>query len=376
MKTLRNAGLVLFAVFCFSVFYNCTAGDDQGGKGKKASLTLIEITSPPDKTNYFAGQELNLTGLLVSAYYSDGSEKTVNAYTVSGYDSETMGIQTVTVSYEGRTAFFMIEIVESVTRIEIASPPDKTSYFAGQELDLSGLSVKAFYTDGSEKTVSAYTVSGYDPETMGIQTVTVSYAGRTTLFMVKIVESVSHLEIISLPDKTSYFPGQMLDLKGLTVKAFFSDGSEKAVSAYTVSGFASKTMGIQAITVSYGGETVVFTVNVYVPIPENWNDHECTGLQPLSEEVKNYLEFNLGWFSRYYGTHKGCVAFVYNIGPFDASRTDVIDGVSIYYSQSPGTIQAWKDGKRCELQEAYDLGWLDKEDLECIAYNHANRSWL
>ncbi|MEV4766825.1 immunoglobulin-like domain-containing protein [Micromonospora chokoriensis] len=80
--------------------------------------------------------------------------------------------------------------------ISVRTPPARTSYAVGQALDLTGLVVTADYTDGVQDEVllaghGGYTVSGYDPNTPGRQTVTVSYTvvdqTRTSSFQVDVV---------------------------------------------------------------------------------------------------------------------------------------------------------------------------------------------
>ena len=50
-----------------------------GGGGKTIFPTGIEITSPPSKTTYNAGENLNLTGIAVTATFSDGSTQDVTS---------------------------------------------------------------------------------------------------------------------------------------------------------------------------------------------------------------------------------------------------------------------------------------------------------
>src|SRR5690625_4284531 len=65
----------------------------------------------------------------------------------------------------------------SLVGIEVASLPDKTTYTEGEELDLAGLEITAAYSDGSRETLDTgdVTVTGYDPTTVGEQTLTVTY---------------------------------------------------------------------------------------------------------------------------------------------------------------------------------------------------------
>src|SRR5699024_6563557 len=83
---------------------------------EEVSLVGIEVASLPDKTTYTEGEELDLTGLEITAAYSDGSRETLDAsdVTVTGYDPNTVGEQTLTVTYDSdqdtHTATFTIVV--------------------------------------------------------------------------------------------------------------------------------------------------------------------------------------------------------------------------------------------------------------------------
>ena len=113
----------------------------------KTPFTVIrQFLSGPTKTEYEIGDELDLAGLVVTAHYSDGSTKVLEAkdYTVSKFDSSTAGEKTITVTYQGKTAAFKVTVKETekpvVTLESITiSGPTKTEYKIGEELDLTGL---------------------------------------------------------------------------------------------------------------------------------------------------------------------------------------------------------------------------------------------
>ena len=87
--------------------------------------------------------------------------------------------------------------------IDITTEPTKTSYTYGDNLDLSGMVVKAYYSDKTSKTITDYTVSGYDPTKVGKQTVTVHYLDMTDTFDVTVsAGELSSIEIASKPNKT------------------------------------------------------------------------------------------------------------------------------------------------------------------------------
>ena len=77
-------------------------------------FTGITIANLPDKTEYVQGEELDLTGIIVEAHYSDTSviklQEGENGYTVSGYDAQQIGEQTITISYNGDSVTFAVNV--------------------------------------------------------------------------------------------------------------------------------------------------------------------------------------------------------------------------------------------------------------------------
>ena len=78
------------------------------------TLSSISVT-PPTKRSYFIGDSLDTTGLAVVANYSDGTHTTIsiNDVSVSGFNSSSAtSSQTVTVTYQNKTATFTVSISE------------------------------------------------------------------------------------------------------------------------------------------------------------------------------------------------------------------------------------------------------------------------
>jgi hypothetical protein len=142
-----------------------------------------------------------LTGIVVTAYYSDGSSKAVTGYSLSGTIVE--GSNVITVSYGGKaTTFTVTGIAEDPDVPDVPEEPEVTltgisATYSGGDVaegtavtDLTGIVVTAHYSDGSTETVTGYTLSGTIAE--GSNTVTVSYGGKTATFTVTgIVEQAS-----------------------------------------------------------------------------------------------------------------------------------------------------------------------------------------
>lgn len=145
-------------------------------------MTLISL---PTKTEYTEGEQLDLTGLSLGTVYLNGDVEYITDFTCSGYDP-TPGIKVVTVSSGSFRASFAVTVFPTeIVRLEITSLPSKTTYAAGEELDLTGLVVKAVRSDGSSYVVDSYTVDGFEP-TAGQHEITVKYRLNTASFAVDV----------------------------------------------------------------------------------------------------------------------------------------------------------------------------------------------
>ena len=99
-------------------------------------LESIAITTPPTKVSYIIGEPLDLTGLTVTGTYSNGTTalESVTMDNVSGfYSLAAIPALPVTVTINGKTATFMVEIKEAAITnisiderviIEVVSVPD------------------------------------------------------------------------------------------------------------------------------------------------------------------------------------------------------------------------------------------------------------
>jgi hypothetical protein len=85
------------------------------------TLESIAITAPASKTVYTVGEPLDLTGLVVTGTYSNGTTRTeaVTAAHVTGFDSGAASAsQTLTITVSGRTATYAVQIVEPTGPVE------------------------------------------------------------------------------------------------------------------------------------------------------------------------------------------------------------------------------------------------------------------
>lgn len=156
---------LILVVGCFpmtALADDTTLGD---GDGTSISLTaevpgLTSLTvTPPTKTQYNIGDELDTTGMVVTANYSDNSTKDVtSAVTLSGFDSASEGNVTVTVSYTEKditkTGTFVVTIVDTSVdtyTIAVSASPSEGGTVTGG----------GTYNENTSVTVTATANSGY-----------------------------------------------------------------------------------------------------------------------------------------------------------------------------------------------------------------------
>lgn len=154
--------------------FNLTGG---GGRGR-IGVASISIVTAPAKTSYLAGETFDPTGMTIEVTYTNGAKLTTGVFTVTP-QIMTDGLTAVTVKYS--EAGTSAETRQSVTVIHrlvsiAVTPPAVTAYEYGDTLDTTGMVVTAAYSDGAAAAVTPDSVSPTALETVGTQTVTVTYA--------------------------------------------------------------------------------------------------------------------------------------------------------------------------------------------------------
>ncbi len=162
------------------------------GEEPVKTIVSIAVKTLPSKTSYTAGDKISTSGMVLTVNYSDGTSTTVT----SGYEVDTQyaigsGTKTVTVTYKGKTATFVITVVpaaeKKVVGMRIQKLPDKMNYYYKESLSTSGMTLFVEYSDGSSGTVTTgYTVPATQFTKTGTHTVTVTYQGFTDDFSVSV----------------------------------------------------------------------------------------------------------------------------------------------------------------------------------------------
>ena len=234
----------------------------------KDSVTSISIKANPSKTEYRYGESLDLTGATISVVKGSGTtDLPITDNMVSGYDPTTVGKQTVKVSYGGKDTTFEVTVKDYVKDITLTAPT-KTEYKYGEALDLTGGKVEKVMASGAQEpavdlTDSSVTVSGYNANKAGKQTITVEYEGIQKTFEVTVVDPINKIELKGTP-KTEYKYGEEFDVSNLKLSISRASGeTEIPVTSDMIKNYNKNSLGQQQVTIEYEGNTIE-TITVQV----------------------------------------------------------------------------------------------------------------
>ena len=273
-KIITKSNVNTLKVGTYTVSY--TVSDKAGNVDTKTRtvkvfdyITGIEVTKPTKK-EYNYGEDLNLSGLSVKAVMKSGNKTNIaiNNCKITGYDKNKLGNQTVTVSYNEKIATFQVTVKDYITNLEIVEPTKK-EYNYGEDLNLSGLSVKAVMKSGNKTniTINNCKITGYDKNKIGDQTVTVNYGGKAATFKVRVNNYVTGIEIAKKPTKNQYIEGERIDLTGLVVNAVMADKTKIDVT--------DKITTVPSAEVLYKTETVYVSYTTTNTIDKTSKTFEC-----------------------------------------------------------------------------------------------------
>ncbi|MGI2296704.1 bacterial Ig-like domain-containing protein [Paenibacillus sp. GXUN7292] len=159
---------------------------------KSSLLTELVLKQEPVKKLYYLGDELDLTGIILTAQYNDGSEvRLMNGeYTVSFLDSSTAGMKEITITYKDKELKLQIEVRERKLQAIAITQYPRTTYSVGEPFSNSGLLVSEVYDNGDTELLdsSQYTIdaSQFDSTQAGT-------------YVISIIPVNTELATVSLP---------------------------------------------------------------------------------------------------------------------------------------------------------------------------------
>jgi uncharacterized protein YjdB len=221
------------------------------------------------KTLYKTNESIDMNNMNLKLYYSDGTSQSIQVIgsMLTGFDTSTLGNKTVTVTYEGKTCTFTINIVDTVQSIQIKSGTNKTQYYVGDTLDLTGTQLIVTRESGGMEFVNVTSdmVTGFETDNIGDKIITITYGGKIASYIINVKEnSITGIELVGNTYKTEYILGETLDINGLEIKVNYANGTNNTipVDSAMISGFSTSTLGTKTITVTYLDKTTTYDINV------------------------------------------------------------------------------------------------------------------
>lgn len=169
-------------------------------------------------------------------------------------------------------AFTTLELIdESLKNIEIVTPPNKTTYFEGEDFDKTGMVVKANYNSKINPSVildsSSYDITNGTNLKVGQKSVTITFEDKSIEQKINVEKnSVTKLEIINPPIKTEYKEGKNFDATGMVIRATYKDGSSKIITDYTIKNGSNLKNGQTTVIISYEDKSIEQEITV-IPNP-------------------------------------------------------------------------------------------------------------
>ena len=127
------------------------------------------------------------------------------------------------VNPNGVKAMLKLTVTPTLTEIEVTQQPAKLTYLVGETLDLTGIIVKASYSDGTSKELATeqFEVTGFVSTASAALPLTVTYGGETATFNVKIFAAATgELKSITQPAAITVKNGAEKSIAGLNLPQY------------------------------------------------------------------------------------------------------------------------------------------------------------
>ena len=248
------------------------------------AVEKIAVTTDFQRQYTTSDESLVLTGGKLTVYKNNGETEEINIadnenVSVEGYahDKAYANLDltiTYTVDenhkYTTTYSIVVLDASKTVSGIVIADEKElKKEYYVGDKFVVGG-QITVSYSDADPETIdiTSAMVSGYNPQTSGSQTITVTYGGKTTSYEVTVTAVTVTGITVTPPTKTDYKVGDSLDLTGGSLVVNYSNSTTSdpislTAAGVSVTGFNSAAPAQnQELTVSYGGKNGTFNVNI------------------------------------------------------------------------------------------------------------------
>lgn len=178
------------------------------------------------------------------------------------------------------------EIPKQVEGIKIKTLPKKLEYLKNEEnIDLTGINVVLYYTDGSEEIIEITNdmISGFDTSSLGKKTIIISYDKYVTTFEINIRKSRVYYLSVSSEDFYhnlsgmiyQFTEGEKFDFDKIKIYATYENDEKKEIDINdcVVSNEESLSVNDEKINISYTEDDVTVATDIKIKVYPKLNEY-------------------------------------------------------------------------------------------------------
>ncbi len=188
-------------------------------------VTDFEIDASEVCKDFAVGQEFNSDAIVARVRITDGSNHTLNAteFKVETPDMTSAGTKTVKVTYQDHFTKTYDITVHELTGVKVTTLPTKAQYYAGENLDLTGMVVMVYTANDIQYPVTDYAVS--KTENLAVEDIIkVTWKDFECELQIEILENpIIGIQVVQNPNKTEYKSGEEFDPTGLVLEKLFTN---------------------------------------------------------------------------------------------------------------------------------------------------------
>ena len=214
---------------------------------------IVNITAPT-KTLYNYGESIDLTGSKIEVIdiYGNSSEVAMTEEMVTNFTTIGQGKHTAIIKYKDAEVSYTYNVQDYVDSLLIKLP-SKTIYEYKEQLDLTGATVQRVMASGEKGLEVPVTQdmiqTDFNPNELGVYTVTVNYANSTAKFYVTVKDTTA--PVITFEDgkdEVTYSYGETYVEPTVTVKDIYDDDKQNHIELVKTGNVNMNVVGDYVIT--------------------------------------------------------------------------------------------------------------------------------
>lgn len=229
--------------------------------------TIEYITADYIGTEIYVGSKIPVEKLEVYAYFNDGTYKRVKDFTLSTSVVAMEGLNTIRVTYGGKTTETYVYgkpplAVEEILAYYVGEP-----VIAGNPIDKSKVEVTVIYNDGTMKEVSNFNLKPSIVSVEGLNEITLTYGGiSTTLEVFGLERYIVAMSAVYIGPGVEV--GEAVDKDDIEVKVTYNDSTSEIIDEFSLYGDVIWTEGQNTVIVYYDEfmeEVLVYGIESFNP---------------------------------------------------------------------------------------------------------------